>query len=128
MAEIDRIERLVGRLNAFAGITPASPNGFTQLNDAARELVKDAATELRLLLDELSRLRGREEEYRKALEPFAKAADCHSDDTEFMSDRMIVWEGGDDKIRLGDLRRARALSPTNQKGDQDGGKHGGGCD
>ncbi|RTM07458.1 MAG: hypothetical protein EKK31_11910 [Hyphomicrobiales bacterium] len=58
---------------------------------------------IRALLDELSRLR-------EALKPFAAAANCHSNDKEFMPDAMLIWQGGECTIRLGDLRRARALS------------------
>jgi hypothetical protein len=59
--------------------------------------------DIRALLDELSRLR-------EALRPFAAAANCHSNDKEFMPDAMLIWRGGECTIRLGDLRRARALS------------------
>lgn len=67
---------------------------------------------IRALLDELDRLR-------EALKPFAAAANCHSNDKEFMPDAMLIWQGGECTIRLGDLRRAAALSSSKQK---DGGE------
>jgi hypothetical protein len=49
-------------------------------------------------------------EAKRLLKPFADAADCHSDDKEFMPDAMEIWRGGDVVITLGDLRAARFLS------------------
>ena len=122
MAEIDRIERVVGRLNAFAGITPASPNGFTQLNDAARELVKEAATELRLLLDELSRLRGREEEQREDERDaiyqvaFENRQVCLAPSSIQQWDHVIGWLSNVFGAQLpSDRAAARAIDPTRQK-------------
>jgi len=60
MAEIDLIERLRERINTANGAGSGDyAVGYYGLIDRKFD---------RLLLDELSRLRGREEEYRKALD------------------------------------------------------------
>ncbi|TPN03847.1 hypothetical protein FJ973_29845 [Mesorhizobium sp. B2-1-3] len=51
---------------------------------------------------------------RESLEPFGKAAGCHSDDKSFMPDEMLIWRGGECAIRLGDLRAARSLSQAGE--------------
>lgn len=82
----------------------------------ASHIARCSPENIRLLLDELSRLRGREEEYRKALEEVVSVSKSGADTVSFL-------------VELQRVARvcARALSPTNQKGDQDGGKpHGGG--
>lgn len=42
-----RLESLVGKLNCMAGISPESPNGITYLNQAARDVIRQAAAAIR---------------------------------------------------------------------------------
>lgn len=64
---------LAQRLRVLLNITPSSSDSFLQLNDAAYDLLKEAARALKAQDDEIERLR-------ETLEPFAAAAvDSDSD-------------------------------------------------
>jgi len=54
-------ERLAGRLTCFAGITPASGDGGSYLNEEARKLVVDAAAHIRASTDRALPLASKEE-------------------------------------------------------------------
>lgn len=137
MAEIDRIERNTHLLDWLQ-------DGHTHCQHGTKEWCEAYLHNARAVITaqdaEIARLRGREEEYRKALAPFYAVAK-ELPDPRLINDEapgvlkahLPAFKVAVGKLTLGNFRRvfwlmeARALSPTNQKGDQDGGKpHGGG--
>lgn len=102
MAEIDRIDldELIERLTSHMG----------------KAEVPDLLRDCRLAADELSRLRGREEAGRQLANVAYNIGQLGH----------VTDAGSLRSLREAQLAFDAALSPTNQKGDQDGGKHGGG--
>lgn len=108
-AEAVAKEDIAGKLTALAGIAPPSADGWTYLNDAARELIEKAASAFRTSPPKpdkgaVEALRERIADLEAALEPFAEAAGQIAPDVPDLKDTR-GWT-----FQARDFRRAARLS------------------
>lgn len=95
---------------AMLAVDQESPWHRTQLAEATSTLL----TAIRNINSALLRIARERDKARKALEPLAKAADWYFETRD--DAQMVVWTLNNERLSVGDLRRARAalIQPTKE--------------